>query len=118
PPKEPLLVMVENFRRPSAALTDSDLLARYIERELTDHDVVPIVAGSKVYELKTQRPEDFRKMSVAQIGREVGARQILHVDLIDNTIEPLLGGEALRGEASARVKLIRSEERCVGKEGR
>src|SRR5438477_5408747 len=106
PAHQPLLVIVENYRRPSAALTDSDLLARYIEQNLNEHQTAPIVATSKVYELKSSRPEDFRKMTVAQIGREVGARQILYVDLTDATVEPLVGGEALRGSAAARVKII------------
>jgi hypothetical protein len=106
PAKEPLLVMVENYRRPSAALSDSNLLARYIEQNLNEHKTVPIVSTDKVYELKSSRPEDFRKMTVAEIGRELGARQILYVDLTDTTIEPMVGGEALRGSAAARVRMI------------
>jgi hypothetical protein len=106
PAKEPLVVMVENYRRPSSAYTDDQLLTRYIEGYLRGHDVAPIVESANVADLRVNHPEEFKKMSVAAIGREVGAKQILYVDVIQSDVETLMAGEALRGATAVRVKVV------------
>jgi hypothetical protein len=109
PAREPMVVMVENYRRPSSAYTDDQLLTRYIEGYLRGHQVAPIVESANVADLRVNHPEEFKKMSVAAVGREVGAKQILYVDVIQNDVETLMAGEALRGATAVRVKVVDAE---------
>ena len=109
PAQEPMVVMVENYRRPSSALTDDELLARYIEGFLRGHEVAPVVDSAKIRELRINRPEEFKRMSIAAVGREVGARQILYVDVVQSELESLMAGELLRGSTGVRVRVIDAE---------
>ena len=109
PAKEPLVVMVENYRRPSTAYTDDELLSRYIEGFLKGHQVAPLVESVKLRELRMDRPADFNKMSVAAVGRELGARQVLYVDVVNSDMESLMAGESLRGTTAVRVKVVDTE---------
>jgi hypothetical protein len=106
PAKEPLVVMVENYRQPSSAYTDDELLSRYIEGFLKGHQVAPVGESAKVRELRMDRPNDFKNMSVAAVGREVGAKQVLYVDVVNNELETLMAGESLRGTTAVRVKVV------------
>jgi hypothetical protein len=109
PAKEPLVVMVENYRRPSSALTDDELLSRYIEGFLRGHEVAPLIESSKIRELRINRPDEFKKMSITAVGREVGAKQILYVDVVNSELESLMAGESLRGSTTVRVRVIDAE---------
>jgi hypothetical protein len=105
----PMLVLVENYRAPSSAYSDADLLTRYLSLELENHDVAPLVAGEKLHDVQTTRPAEFAGMSTAAIGRATGAAQVLYVQLLSNTVEPIAGGQGLRGEARVRVKVVDTE---------
>src|ERR1051326_7245512 len=56
PVKEPLLVVVENYRQPSGWQADADLLARYVERELETSGVAPVVDSNKLREMRLSQP--------------------------------------------------------------
>ncbi len=106
PAKESLVVMVENYRRPSSALTDDELLSRYIEGFLRGHEVAPIIDSAKLRELRINRPDEFKQMSIAAAARAVGARQVLYVDVVQSELESLMAGESLRGSTAVRVRII------------
>ena len=109
PAKEPMLVMVENYRRPASALTDDELLSRYVEGFLRGHAVAPLVDSAVIRELRIDRPDEFKRMSIAAVGREVGAKQILYVDVVQSELESLMAGESLRGSTGVRVRVIDAE---------
>jgi len=104
PAMEPMLVMVENYRGSSGSVQDQ-ALDRYLEGLLAAHHIAPLVDATKLRELRRSRP-DYRSMSVSAVATAIGAKQVLYVDVVQNTVEPLLGGESLRGQASVRVKVI------------
>jgi hypothetical protein len=62
-----------------------------------------------VRELRQEHPDAFKNSSVAAIGREVGARQILYVDVVHNEVESLMAGESLRGSVGVRIKMVNAE---------
>jgi hypothetical protein len=105
----PMLVLVENYRAPSSAYNDADLLTRYVSLQLEQHDVVPLVPGERLHDLQTTQPTEFSGMSTAAIGRATGAGQVLYVQLLHNIVEPISGGQGIRGEVSVRIKIVDAE---------
>jgi hypothetical protein len=106
PDRQPMLILVENFRRPSAAFTDAEILTRYLADELSNHDVAPLVDQSKVQELRADKPEEFGKMSIAAIGRTAGAKQVLYVQIVESDVQRLAGADTLQGRAAVRVRIV------------
>jgi hypothetical protein len=106
PAKEPMLVLVENYSRPSSAFTDSELLSRFLVSNLKTNNVAPIIDLNTLREFQASHASELHDLSVAALGRQLGAKQVLYIDVTKNDIEPLLGGETLRGEAAVRVKIV------------
>src|SRR5436190_1062063 len=69
PSKEPMAVIVENWRNPAGNASDAEQLARLIARDLRSYDVAELIDPGAVLDLKQKRSEEFRKMSIAQIGK-------------------------------------------------
>ena len=53
PAPEPMLVLVENFRSGSTAELDADMLTRYLNDELTAHNIAPIIEFEQLATLRT-----------------------------------------------------------------
>jgi hypothetical protein len=81
-----MLVLVENFRSGSTAELDADMLTRYLNDELTAHNIAPIIEFEQLATLRTDTTKNFREMSIDAIGRTLGAKQILYVDLISSNV--------------------------------
>ena len=107
PKQEPMLVLVEDYKHQSSTLAHGDALAQFVMKDLEQHRVAPLVPLEKLHALRDARREDFPKMSIAAIGRETGASQVLYVQLKRSDVARLAGGdETLTGQASATVKLV------------
>jgi hypothetical protein len=106
PPKEPMAVLVENYSNGSGARLDADQIAAFLSGELKLNHVAPIVAAAKVYELRVSDPARFHAMSIAAVGKAVGAKQVLYVDVQTSTIEGPTGGESMKGALTGRVKVV------------
>ncbi|HEV2292770.1 MAG TPA: hypothetical protein VGR35_02880 [Tepidisphaeraceae bacterium] len=106
PAKEPMLVLVENYRSSSGAYSDAEMLARHLMLELKEHDVAPLVPLEKLYALRTGTGEAYRKMSMAAIGRETGAKQVLYVDVQQSAIGAPPGSDLLKGRIAVQVRIV------------
>jgi hypothetical protein len=106
PPKDNMLVIVENFQNPASVALVSERLDRQVTDELVRHRVAPIVNPDRLVELRLEKSKIYDKMQIADIGRAVGARQILYADLVDFAVEPALNAPMARGHAEARVRVI------------
>ena len=106
PEQRPMLVLVENYQHQSSVNAHADLLGRMLVKELEARRVAPIVPLDALQELRDARPAEFPRMSMSSIGREVGAEQILYVQLHNSDVTPMAGGNALTGQASASVKVV------------
>src|SRR4051812_10680622 len=82
PAKELAVIIVENYRNPSASDVDSEQLARLIADELRNNKVVPLVAENAIQQLRDADREKFRAMTIPALGRAVGAKQVIYVDLV------------------------------------
>ena len=52
------------------------------------------------------RDPQFGRKSMAEVGRAVGAEQVLYVDLKDVGVEQIPGSGAIRSSATAEVRLV------------
>lgn len=108
PAKQPMLVLVENYQHQSSVTAHADLLGRMLVKELGAKKVAPLVPLDKLQALRDARPAEYPKMSMAAIGRAVGASQVLYVQLQRSDVTPMTGGggDALTGQTSATVKVV------------
>lgn len=114
PTAEPMLVLVENYRNPAGASPDAEQVAQFVTENLkanikNEKDKPPklvLVDQEKLLELQNGRPAEFRKMKIPQVGKALGARQVLYVDLLASGVEMTPGSELLRGRFMARVKIV------------
>ena len=110
PQKTPMLVLVENYEHQSSVNAHADLLAHMLVKELGERKIAPIISLEKLQELRDARPGEFPTMSMASIGRELGADQILYVQLHRTDVTPMMGAaggsDALTGQTSASVKVV------------
>lgn len=103
---KPLLVFVENYRNPSGLQQQSDELAQMISEKLGEVNAAPMVPQEKLISLRTEKGAAFDKMKIPEIGRDVGAGQIIYVNLKDCSIEGIIGGPDVRCNVDAVVKVV------------
>jgi hypothetical protein len=103
---EPMLVLVENYEMPTAAYHDAEMLSRALNEHLKTKKVAPLVATEPLYDLRTAQPKAYREMSIAGIGRTLGAKQVMYVELQQATVDAPTGSQLLRGRAGARVRIV------------
>lgn len=104
-PPRPTLVFADANEAGSATFADADALARFVERQLTDRRVCPMVGTDRVLDLRGS-DVNFSKWSVAEVGRRVDAGQVIYIDLTEARISQVIGARSQRGFASARVRVI------------
>lgn len=105
PPKDrPMLVLVENYRNPSAAALDARNLSLRIEEELRRHRIAPVVDAEQLETVRSTA--DYPKMSIPAVGRATGAQQILYVNVATFTVENTVANEMLRGRTEMTVRVV------------
>lgn len=109
PPKEPTLVLVENYRLAAGGDVDCDRLGRYISQDLTENKVVPLVDFGILTQLRDKDPDAYRKMTIADIGKAVGAKQVIYVSVNDYGADTPLGSDNVKLRAAAKVKVVDSQ---------
>jgi hypothetical protein len=109
PAWEPLVVMVENPRNPSAVRLDADRLSRHITEQLRSHQVAPLVETKTLADLRDADPGKFRRMAITSVGKSVGARQVIYVNLARFDVESAMASEMLKGSAEASVRVVDTE---------
>jgi hypothetical protein len=104
PPREPMLVLVENYRNPSAAMLDARSLSLRIEGELRRHSIAPIVSADR---LETVRSDpNYAKMTIPAVARAAGARQVLYVNVGTFSVDQTVGGDMLQGRTEMTVRIV------------
>ena len=103
--KEPMVVIAENWRNPSGTAIDAEQIEREVYENLRDHKIGPQIDPTAVIDLQSQR-SDFATMSIAQIGKLVGAKQVVYVNLTETSLIAAEGSDVLNGKVTARVKVV------------
>jgi hypothetical protein len=106
PPKEPTLILVENYHNPAALRLESETLARELMEDLKAANVAPLVDPEEAAALRHKDVAAYRKMPLDAIGRAVGAKQVIYVDLMRFEVTHALASELFGGIAEARVRIV------------
>lgn len=102
----PLVVLAENYRSTWSDNSDAHRIETAVSERLIEHEVAPIIPSDKVFALRDRDPTGYRKLTVVQIGQALGAKQVIYIDLAGVSVGTTIGSDALKGSASANVKLI------------
>lgn len=111
---EPLVVFAERSDNP-ANRTDADRVALYTTDGLRANTQAPVMDAGSASALTSNRQRTFGdaamkttvvRMSPAQVGKAVGASQVLHVDLIKFEVQPAMGADVIGGQAELRIAVI------------
>jgi hypothetical protein len=112
---EPVLVLVENYRNPVGAMSDSEEVTYFIVKQLRenlkpdkekDPPKINVIDPDKLLEFQNAHPSEYAKMKIPQVGKALGAKQVLYVDLQVSGVDVTPGSELLRGRFSAVVKVV------------
>lgn len=112
---DPVLVLVENYRNPVGALSDSEEVTQFIVKQLRDNlkpdkenqpPKVNVIDPDKLLEFQNAHPSEYAKMKIPQVGKALGAKQVLYVDLQVSGVDLTPGSELLRGRFTAVVKVV------------
>lgn len=105
-PDRPTLVLVDD---PTARFSDPNLalvVAANVEHHLKFHEVLtaPLVPTSRLADLQAKAGDDYAAMPVDQIGRELGAQQVIYVLIDAVSLQDVPG--VYKPSATAQVKVI------------
>jgi|SRR5687768_414236 len=113
PPQEPMLVLVEEATAGSGYHVETEELGLALSEELVANKVAPMVDVREVHRLRDAGPAAFRQMGIAQIGREVGAKQVLYVALKRVEFEAPDQSDMQRVRAAIDVKVVDTATQSV-----
>ncbi len=105
-PSVPTLVFVENSSQPGNASIDADPLARHIHNDLTRFEVVPVIPLDKLQTLRDLESTRFRNRSITEVASQLGAAQVLYVDVQGVAVGSVPGSDVVKAIGSARVRVI------------
>ena len=104
--KQPTLVLVENFQDPDSSSADADTVAHDVSEALHEHASLEVVDADKVVPLRTEQPGTFHEMKIPDVGRSVGAKQVVYVNLVETEHMADPTGVAVHATATANVRVI------------
>jgi hypothetical protein len=103
----PTLILCENFDHPTTSARDSEMLQQLTFEQFLGHKIAPVISPEFLNQIRGRMTEEqFRKLSIANLGRQAGAEQVVYIDLVQAGIESAVGSDFLRGRGSVRVRLI------------
>lgn len=97
----PTIVLVENYRNPAAAALDAQPMAMLISESIGAQKVATMLDPDLLRVALKQR-----NSTIASLGRDAGAAQLIYVDLRELQVNTESGGDVFRGKASAMVRVI------------
>jgi hypothetical protein len=100
-----MIVLVENRQNPSIVWAESEQLAAFIGADLTAHKVCEVIPQVKLLDLRDKDAQAMKRMSITAIGKAVGAKQVLYVD-VTSIDTPAVTGSPVKGRLDMRVHVI------------
>jgi hypothetical protein len=107
-PTDSMLVLVESYGLALDSSIEAEHLGLSLSKTLTDNKVAPLLSGQRLERLKDTDPAQYHKMTIADIGRRLGAKQILYVNISRSEIQKPPGSGQMRGHMEATVKIVDS----------
>jgi hypothetical protein len=98
--------MVENYRSPDEMQLDGDQIAHEVADELKKDGKLDIVDPDKLVPMREEDASKFRAMNIQSVGKALGAKQVIYVDLVESEVRQDASAGAVNGTATARVKVV------------
>jgi len=107
PPKDqPMLVLVESYGSAGDIEIDVNNLNSDLQKMMMDNKVAPLIDQQALEKLRETDENGFRNMTVDGIGRALGARQVLYVNVTNSQLEIPSGNQNVRGVLEAQVRIV------------
>ncbi len=106
PAKEPTLVLAESYGKANDLQPYADQLGNLVSRELEAHKVAPLVDDKKLMALRGEKANGYDKMKIPDVGRAVGAKQVVYIDLKQCGIQSVPGSDMFQGSIEANVRIV------------
>jgi hypothetical protein len=107
-PKDSMLVLVESYGLALDSGIEAEHLTLSLSKSLTDNKIAPVLNNEKLEHLKDVDPREYHKLTIADIGRRLGAKQVLYVNISRAEIVRPPGSGQVRGHMEATVKIVDS----------
>ena len=105
-----LLILIDTPVEGPATKGARPALTRELRREIESHGLSgTVIVDSELSTFRASR-EDFYRLGLSQIGRELSAQQVLYVKIIEFQLGTLVDNPAGQGVIRARVKVIDVEQ--------
>ena len=106
PEKAPTLILVENYHNPASLRLESDSVASAVMSDLKANSVAPLIDPQEAADLRHKDVDAYRKMPLDAIGKAVGARQVIYIDLEQFDVTHALASDLFAGNATVRVRVV------------
>ena len=103
---KPTLVLVENYHNPDQYRDAAKELERDISAALVENKVTKVIPVEKIETLRSADAAAYRKMRIDEVGKAVGAEQVIYVNLVKFSATAPIGSNDLGGLAEALVRVI------------
>jgi hypothetical protein len=109
PAKDSLLVLAESYGAAPSAGIDTQYLGFALTKNLREHEIAPTIDPKVLTQLRDANGDQYNKMTIDSIGRAVGAKQVLYVQIITAQVDQPNGGDQVRGAMAAKVRIVDSD---------
>jgi hypothetical protein len=106
PDPRPMVVLVENARQQGSAGPIRELLTGLLNQALRENKVADPIPGYKLHDLRMADAKAFRDMNIDEVGRRVGAEQVLYVEIVRADIETHTGDTLVSGAVQVLVRVV------------
>jgi hypothetical protein len=103
-----MLVLVESYGLAVDSEIESQHIALTLGKALTDDKVANIIDPQALERLRDANPDKYSQMTIADIGRKLGAKQVLYVDIQRDEVVKPTGSGQMRGHIEAVIKVVDS----------
>ena len=106
PADKPTLVLVENYQNPDQYRTAATQMERDIGEELKKNKVTQVIPVEKLEILRSGDVAAYRKMRIDEVGKAVGAKQVIYVNLVKFNAATPIGSGDMSGLCEGLVRVI------------
>lgn len=102
-----MLVLVESYGLSLDSGVETQHMTLTLRKTIEDNKIANLVDQQTLERLRDAQPREYDKsMSITEIGRRVGARQVLYVNIWRSEIAKPAGSGQMRGQMDAQVKIV------------
>jgi hypothetical protein len=109
PAKDSMLVLAESYGAAPTAGIDSQYLSFALTQNLRQHEIAPTIDPKILLQLRDANGDQYKHMTIDGIGRAVGAKQVLYVQITVAQLDQPTGGDQIRGAMAAKVRIVDSD---------